>query len=292
LLQYDLENWGSVSNAVNSQQNINDIQLGIDGQLYLNVHENNIPSRRIHVVRNPNSKGGGGTRAIEDVATLLPNTNGAFEFPTFIACISGGGCEVPGDFREPEFIEDKNRCTNTPVKFLASYTAQTYDSIRWDFDDPGNPESTSTDSQIIRNFPEEKLYSVKCFAFYCSFIDTFHFPLDMKHPIDFSLGTDTTLCFGSSLNLEIPLPYDTFKWSDGHLENNRTVQTGSFEAIIRNETCILRDTITVSQYPDIWTELESEYYICDLDQEAVKLDAGKGFQHYMWYPTGDTSQWI
>ena len=292
LLQYDIENWGSIANAVNSSENINDILLGIDGDLYLNVHENGIPSRRIHVVRNPNGFGGGGTRAVEDIATLPPLTDGAFEFPTFISNTTGGGCGETGDFSKTVFIDNKNRCTNKDVKFIAEYIDNTYDSIRWDFDDPGSDFNSSTESNINKRFDKDRIYNVECYAFYCSFIDTFDFVLDMKHPPSFSLGNDTSLCSGASVVLEIPLPYDSFIWADGYLNASRTEELGVFEARISYNTCIVSDTIEVRQFPDIWIELGEEYYICDLETETTILDAGKGFKKYKWTPTGDTTQWI
>jgi gliding motility-associated-like protein len=292
LYQYDLENWGGISNAVQSSQNINDVLLGIDGNLYLNVHENGNPSRRIHVVKNPNSQEGGGTRAIEDIATLPLATNGAFEFPTFISNTTGGHCGEVGDFNINSFLDNKNRCTNKQVYFSATVVDGTYDSIRWDFDDPGSSLNSSTEIRVKKDFKDDRLYNVRCFAFHCSFVDTFYLPIEMVHPPSFTLGNDSTVCFGSRAEVTIPQPFDTFFWQDGYTKASRLEESGVFIASISLNRCIVEDTITISQYPDIWTELNAEYYICDLESEATRLDAGKGFKKYKWTPTGDTTQWI
>lgn len=301
LYQYDLENWGSVSNAVQSQENINDVLIGIDGHLYMNVHENGIPSRRIHVVRNPNNKGGGGTsRAIEDIATLPLGTNGAFEFPTFISSHTGGGCGEVGNIFTNRFRDNGNRCTNQQVYFFASIVRGTYDSIRWDLDGAtitdyqlDSSRSGNTNISLKGDFPDERNYKVRCFAFHCSLVDTFYFPLEMKHPQKFSLGNDTTLCFGASIVIEVPLTNSgSFVWSDGDLNYQRTVGAGVYEARVSFNGCEFSDTITINQQKDIWTELNEEYYICDIESETQLLDAGKGFKTYKWTPTGDTTQWI
>jgi gliding motility-associated-like protein len=292
LYQYSLNNWGSISNTVQSQENINDVMLGLDGNLYLNVHENGNPSRRIHVVRNPNSQAGGGTRAIEDIVTLPLGTNGAFEFPSFISSHTGGGCGEVNDFELINIVENGNRCLNSPVLFNATIVENTYDSIRWDFDDPGSIDNITSATQVKKSFDTERVYQVRCFAFYCTFIDTFFFSIDMKKPTSFSLGNDSTLCFGDSMDIEISQPYDTFIWLDGDLKAKRTEKLGTFIAIVKNEACVIIDTITISQYPEIWTTLKQEYFICDLESETSLLDAGSGFKHYRWIPTGDTTQWI
>jgi len=139
IAQYDLAKPGTIYNVYSSAENINDVEMALDGKLYVNVHYNGIPSIRMHVLANPNSIAGGGTRVKEDAILLTTGTNGAFEFPNFIQNHTGGNC-------------------------------------------------------------------------------------------------------------------------DG--------QTA------------------------IWTALGQEYYICDLDNETTKLDAGKGFKKYKWTPTGDTTQWI
>ena len=300
LYQYDLENWGSISNAVSSQENINDVLLGIDGNLYLNVHDNGNPSRRIDVVRNPNAKAGGGTRAIKNIATLPVGTNAAFEFPTFISSNTGGECMENGDFSRNNFLVNDNRCTDNQVFFSATIVDGTYDSIRWDWNSGivsdyqfnHNSQLGLSSHSYKLDLNEERRYAIRCFAFHCSFIDTFYLPIDMKHPVSFSIGNDSTLCFGKDIEISIPQPFDTFMWEDGHRESSRIEESGTFIAAVSVQTCILRDTITIDHHPDIWTELNQEYFICDLEEEATKLDAGSGFEQYKWTPTGDTTQWI
>ncbi|MBO6517925.1 MAG: gliding motility-associated C-terminal domain-containing protein [Bacteroidia bacterium] len=292
LVQYDMDDLSVYFNCYSSTQNINDVAIAIDGQLYMNVHQDNIPSRRIHQLQNPNAKTGGHP-IVEDVATLVTGTNGAFEFPNFVANKTGGTCEGLPSPGNRSILVNNNRCIDKEVFFDASWTTDACDSIRWNFDDPGKPDNNTNDPQIRRYFDTERIYNVECYLFYCGEVDTVHFTIDMKAPPSINLGNDTTLCAGQLLGIGIELNYDSMRWRDGANPGPfRLVPPGTYALTVYNGQCAATDEITVDVYPDIWTELEAEYRICDLEQETVKLDAGAGFVSYKWTPTGDTTQWI
>jgi len=251
-----------------------------------------IPSRRIHQLKNPNNKTGAHT-IVEDIATLPVSTTGAFEFPNFIANKTGGNClGLPGSSVKRIQVNN-NRCTDRQVFFDATLTGDVCDSIRWNFDDPGKPDNRTNDVQIKRYFDTERIYYVECYLYYCNQIDTVRFELDMKAPPVLDLGNDTIICAGDLFGIGIELSYDSMKWADGTTAGPlRLAKPGTYSLTVYNGQCKTTDEITIKSHPEIWTALKAEYSICDIENEAVKLDAGKGFDAYRWIPTGDTTQWI
>lgn len=89
--QYPLEQPGTIYNAFSYQQNINSLEIGYDGKLYIGVHENGNLSRRIHMINNPNAIGGG-NRVTLDAVQASELTNIGWEFPNFIQNHTGGNC--------------------------------------------------------------------------------------------------------------------------------------------------------------------------------------------------------
>lgn len=289
LLQYPFDNPGSIYNCFSSSENINDIEIAPDGKMYLNVHKDGTPSRRIHRLDNPNAVGGG-SRVTMDVASLPIGTNGAFEFPNFIHHKTGG-CDGVQPGTGTIQVSD-NRCTNNLVNIDALKLSVQVDSLRWNFDDPTKPDNRSNAPQISRYFSENRVYNVECYLYFCSFVDTVRITLDMKEPPVLDLGKDTIICAEATYGIGFEPAYDSIVWSDGSRAPFRLASPGTYSATAYNGRCRTTDQIIIRSYPDIWTQLDAEYSICDLENEAVKLDAGKGFEAYKWMPTGDTTQWI
>lgn len=72
------------------------------------------------------------------------------------------------------------------------------------------------------------------------------------NPIQFTLGNDTTLCGGSSLELSSGLTADTlsFVWSNGSTDPTITVTAaGTYTLTVTSENCIASDTIMVNFIP-------------------------------------------
>lgn len=289
LVQYILNGPSQIYNCYSSQDNINDVEIGPDGQMYLNVHKDGTPSRRIHVLKFPNSFGGG-SRVTEDVATLPVGTNGAFEFPNFIHCWSKG-CDNK-QIDDVLISVSDNRCTDRKVRFDISGVQGICDSLRWDFDDPGSPDNSSTSYTVERYFSEQRTYTVKCYIYFCDIVDTVRTEITMREKPVLNLGNDTTICADASISIGFEQNFDSIVWNDGSHAPFRIARPGKYSATAYNGACITTDEIIISAYPDIWTALEAEYFICDIENEAVKLDAGPGFKRYQWIPTGETSQWI
>lgn len=90
--QYPLDQPGTIYNAFTYTENINSLEIGYDGRMYIGVHENGNLSRRIHSINSPNAMGGG-NRATLDAIQPHPLSSNGWEFPNFIQNHTGGQCE-------------------------------------------------------------------------------------------------------------------------------------------------------------------------------------------------------
>ena len=109
-------------------------------------------------------------------------------------------------------------------------------------------------------------------------------------PLD--LGPDVTLCEGDTLELMVSGQYDSVAWSTGSMDTLIQVTTaGSYSVrVVDNDTCIGWDTIMVTVSPLPVPDLgPSVVEACVGD--TIVLDAGPGFQAYLWNdPLATTDQ--
>ncbi|MDQ3073728.1 MAG: hypothetical protein M3Q97_10755, partial [Bacteroidota bacterium] len=106
-------------------------------------------------------------------------------------------------------------------------------------------------------------------------------------------GFDKTICPGDQVKLSATQNGSEYLWSNGSKDSFITItQSGIYTVEVRRGNCTVTYSYNIQQSPDLWTILGTEYFICPDENELVKLDAGKGFDTYLWYPTGDSSQWI
>lgn len=115
----------------------------------------------------------------------------------------------------------------------------------------------------------------------------------MDGVIQIDLGPDTTICPGSTLELNAGFFRAEYEWNTG--DKTPTIEVtrpGIYSVKVGQGACAVYDTIKVNVWPEIWLALGKEYFICEEQSKLAKLDAGKGFIGYKWYPTGDSTQWI
>ncbi|MBR9861724.1 gliding motility-associated C-terminal domain-containing protein [bacterium] len=291
MVQYDANNWSKNTVVFTNNENLNDVANAIDGRMYVNTHVSGIPSKKIDVIHNPNAWGTACNYQAKYI-NLTGNASGSFSFPNFVSSHTAAACGPEFTFIQDSIKVSKNRCINAVIRLDANIPDNSYDSIRWYFDDTTSAVGSSTDIVYMRYFPEQRIYNVVLYAHYCQFTDTFYIPLDMRPVPPVDLGNDTTLCFGDSLTLSIPNLYDSVQWNDGSTALTRKIPHGKHHITVYNGLCSNSDTLEIFYYPEIWTELGQEYFICEIENETQLLDAGKGFNNYLWHPTGDTSQWI
>jgi hypothetical protein len=98
----------------------------------------------------------------------------------------------------------------------------------------------------------------------------------------FSLGNDTTICFGATIDLSAPVGMSDYIWNTFQTDQFITVGfSGIYAVEITNlEGCVASDTIEVTVNSDIILSLGNDTIVCD--GQAVTFDAGLGFADYLW----------
>lgn len=95
------------------------------------------------------------------------------------------------------------------------------------------------------------------------------------------LGSDTTLCTGSSLLLQTSIPNAQYLWSTGATTNQITVfQSGTYWVRVDNGSCTVSDTINVTFAAPPLLFLGNDTTLCKNDQ--LLLDPGITNASYLW----------
>ena len=107
-----------------------------------------------------------------------------------------------------------------------------------------------------------------------------------------SLGNDTTICEGSSVELNASNPNSTYAWSTGETAAVIFATANqSYWVTADNGGCIASDTMNLTVLPNPPVELEPETTFCPEDPNPLMLDAGSGAS-YLWLPTGETTKTV
>jgi PKD repeat protein len=96
------------------------------------------------------------------------------------------------------------------------------------------------------------------------------------------LGSDTTLCFGSSLPLSGPAGMGSYLWSTGETTEIILVNASEtyFLTVVDFGGCTNTDSIVVDILPELIISLGADTAFCD--GNSVTLDPGASFQSYLW----------
>lgn len=109
--------------------------------------------------------------------------------------------------------------------------------------------------------------------------------------------SDTTICTGDTLELKRPEPdfnYEFFFKQDGNWRPQlaNLFSEGEYKTAVSNKICTSEDSFKLTITPPLLTSLAGAYRFCEEEGIPITLDAGKGFEGYLWYPTQDSTQWI
>lgn len=270
-----------------SAEIIGNMQLGGDGKIYVASSENRTYTSRVSIIAKP-WLSGAACQFQQNVLQLSSapflGSIGVEHFPTFVSDIS-----IDKPIALAPIFKINSACAGSTSTFsLQLPEALIYDSVKWDFGDTNFANSITVEHiyKYAAKFP------VVFSWFVCGIKHTITDTVNIIERTPFSIGNDTTLCNGIKLKLSAPTS-EKYVWN-----TNDTLQTilvdkpGKYQVTISNGNCSSSDSINISYYPSIATTLASDYFICEDDNELVKLDAGEGFDKYKWTPTQDTTQWI
>ena len=148
-----------------------------------------------------------------------------------------------------------------------------FESYLWS---DGSTEQTFTVSQ-------EGTYTVTLgFSNGCQATDTFNV---FFAPTEVSLGPDTAFCEGEEIVLRAG-EFDTYMWESlsgtslGNTPGIRVSTADTFIVSTSNPCGTFSDTMAVEVTPRPTLELGADVVVCD--EEQVTLDAGEGFDTYLW----------
>jgi hypothetical protein len=159
--------------------------------------------------------------------------------------------------------------------------------------DAGNPGATylwstgETTRTIIAD--HAGTYSVSVDNGTCT--GTASIKVDISSTLPVSLGSDATICTGSSITLDAGYPGAVYAWSTSATSQSIVVNTaGVYGVTVNHNGCVGEDEIEISLTdPPSAVNLGNDTTICFGDM--VKLDAGNPGAQYLW-STGAATQTI
>lgn len=118
-------------------------------------------------------------------------------------------------------------------------------------------------------------------------------------PPSVNLGADTTVCENAGFYLAATNPNSTYFWSSGETRDTiYPMVTDTFWVRVNNGGCTRSDTVVVVILTNPPVHLgydpltgQPDTIFCLNDYDTLRLDAGNGTS-YLWYPTGDTTQFF
>jgi gliding motility-associated-like protein len=105
-----------------------------------------------------------------------------------------------------------------------------------------------------------------------------------QSPGAFSLGKDTAICPGNTLELKVKKGYTTYRWQDGSADSVLVVRAPGLYHITVEDACgqQFSDTLAVAAAPPIPFSAGPDRTKCNND--TVHLRATAGFLNYSWAP--------
>jgi gliding motility-associated-like protein len=288
LVQYDMSDLDAPFLVATGTFNFDDILMAPDGRAYLNRHVDGNPSRKIDILQSPNLKGAA-CGYQENAYQLKFLTSGGFQLPPFINAYEASYCEH--NVREFQSGYAGIPCVGNTIDFFTVYPNSTFTSAKWVIDYNGII-STETGKNISIPLNEEGQLKVLLIKGFCNLSDTIRYELEINSPPTYSITNDTTVCFRETLNIEVETDATKVLWSTGNDTKTINVAAGLYAVQLSNGSCSITDSVSVTSHPPLSILLGDNYYICENENELIKLDAGKGFVNYLWHPTNDTTQWI
>lgn len=95
------------------------------------------------------------------------------------------------------------------------------------------------------------------------------------------LGTDTTLCPGNTINLNVSPGYDTYLWNTAETTTGITVSSqGLYSVEVTLGNCTGSDTIQINYYPAQQISLGNDSTVCLEDNYALSVSSD--FISYLW----------
>jgi len=113
-------------------------------------------------------------------------------------------------------------------------------------------------------------------------IDTVTYTVNVSPLPSFTLGNDTTMCYGGNVYLNLSCPNCAYLWSSGSTLPASSLTTGGIYWIdVINECGTVRDSIIVTVFEDSLVSLGPDTTLCD--GATLTLDAYSYNSNYLWH---------
>lgn len=273
LYQYDLRASDVIASRVTIATGTEGaLQLGPDNRIYVAGWE----KPNLDRINQPNLPGA--DAKFERNAVDLEGKTSMMGLPPFVQSFFSFNA---GFINEPP-------CTGYPIQFYQN-CSQMPDSLFWDFGDSGSGDDNySTEFDPLHEFGVEGLYSVKLKVWIEGHEDDVSKFINVLAPPQVDLGGDDFLCEGDFYTIDAGAGYAEYLWNTGDSTQTITVQNaGKYWVDAKNENgCIGTDTLMLNAYEKPVVDLGNDLDFCD--GELHQLNAGEGFESYMW-STGDNT---
>lgn len=183
-----------------------------------------------------------------------------------------------------EYIVAENGCVGQPLGFWLRLND--LDSVRWNFGD-GRPGSVVTSFTPSYKYIYPGAYTVSATVYENGYSQTFTKSVTINALPQFSLGNDTNLCRGSSINYNINVPGATYLWSTGNRTGKQVIAgKGVYFLEVTQNGCTLRDSITISQ-----ANLKASFTInnptqCITANKFEFISTSVGAKSHKWFING------
>jgi gliding motility-associated-like protein len=264
-------------------ESLGGLQLGPDGRIYIpHITQNQIYTRShyyLDVIEHPDRKG---------VACGYKH----IAYPVLEGPKSGTGrLGVPNVL--PELLNFRPRlthqvaCDGSSVGFKLilppGTTSATYGSLTWDFGD--GRQSTGTIDSVVHRYGQPGTYPVRVTLGESGEASLLS-QVIVHPPVQFFLGSDTTLCAGQTLVLSTASAGLVGSWQDGSSGfTYKVTKAGTYWADVCRDGCTTRDSIRVEYLSPPKVSLGPDQLVCN--GNPVTLWAITRAGSYKW-STGST----
>jgi gliding motility-associated-like protein len=107
------------------------------------------------------------------------------------------------------------------------------------------------------------------------------------------LGSDTTICANAPIELSAGIQKDSSIWSPNGETTERIVtrDSGTYSVVVKKETCLFKDTIHISFFPQPNTKIIKNKNDSICVNKTIVIHTNSGFSKFVW-TTGDTADSI
>jgi len=273
-----------------SDEYFGDISLASNEKIYITRAPKGAYGRSLDVINIPNNKGAACSFGSNElILPLSSHFTPSSRFPPFIDAFTSNYCKNKSlDFNQGY---TGLPCLGNTLHFFVDYPLESYSSHEWVVDYNGR-KSRFKKKAIDISLPEAGLIKVFLIKQFCKFYDTIPYEFQLESIPFLFLPEDSVVCQGDQIELAVLTNAEKILWSTGDTSLSLLVGKGKYSVSVYNGVCSATDTIKILEHAPLSILLDSDYYICRKENKLAKLDAGKGFINYLWFPTGDTSQWI